>query len=908
MSKRLSACLLIIAALVGISRAIITAQDLPETGKPSEAAKPPALPIASETVPTKVDSPKTDDKRAFIDRAVPPDEIKLFSLANANAEECMPLIKLVAPKVKCQADSRTNTFLAVGQNDDLAVVEAVLLRLDEQPTPRKGPPVADPFRLGDPVVDASPAKEPPRQSLFAAAALGLFVKPQSKALLDELAKLESDANTQAERIRAIMKGPADGQKDVAKLRRNLEQTIAEALRVKLQLEQQQVEALEERLTQVKAQMSKRVAATNEIIERRARELIDDDRSRWNTNDPNLDPRRVDRANPGTKPTPESQSVAAPAPITNDALLGRPSLDPNHLPPPRPSASNDLGGNSPLTSESGSESFRLGSQLFTAQKDMNDLQDQLERARAAKDEQYVVRLSNRLASAQKRVDIANAELNAARQDLELQYEAAQAAVKTGQARLDRLRQFKPGTVSILDMDKSEEEFQREKLLQDRLKVRLDLFNKLGRDTTNPTNAELAPVTNDGANPKPTKQPGQKHDSDSKPATDDVVAPKQTNKSNNTSPYPGNSDWPVPIRNKTVEIPIALKRVGKLGETLAVSNDPLAIRRAISEIAQQVEISNAEEAAMAMLVWADRFSVEQMKVGNQGSFITSVAPAMKKIDSATRAKVFLKQLREGGITVQWTVINCLSPIREFGATDDFDAVCEEVWKFTSSQNTTLRSAALRVLLETAPITREGAPEFNSAELRQMVRRMSSAIPVDRVMQSLKSAMSDPDVDFVLDVALLIATHQDMVPDPHVKSRSISVLAEIGEGHWNQVPVKSAQRYKAVKGLARYRSDWKEVVPILIAMLKSEKTTYDSVGNSVGQFSKDTIVEALEQFGPNAKDALPLIEDEFILIVGRSPESSELKEATVAAPNANPSNKDRLLRAIRSIKAPPTQSASF
>jgi type II secretory pathway component GspD/PulD (secretin) len=65
-------------------------------------------------------------------------EIKIFSLKNASAKE---LAQVVSTVIRGQAplnigvDERTNTLVLSGTRDDLAIVEAILVRLDEDKTP-----------------------------------------------------------------------------------------------------------------------------------------------------------------------------------------------------------------------------------------------------------------------------------------------------------------------------------------------------------------------------------------------------------------------------------------------------------------------------------------------------------------------------------------------------------------------------------------------------------------------------------------------------------------------------------------------------------------------------------------------------------------------------------------------------
>ena len=71
-----------------------------------------------------------------------PVEVKVFALANASSPE---LISVLTPifkdeKVRLTADKRTNSLIVLARRDVLALVEALLLRLDEAPKGRREDP------------------------------------------------------------------------------------------------------------------------------------------------------------------------------------------------------------------------------------------------------------------------------------------------------------------------------------------------------------------------------------------------------------------------------------------------------------------------------------------------------------------------------------------------------------------------------------------------------------------------------------------------------------------------------------------------------------------------------------------------------------------------------------------------
>ncbi|MBI1900031.1 MAG: hypothetical protein HYS13_02805 [Planctomycetia bacterium] len=72
------------------------------------------------------------------DAGKPAEEIKIFALKNASAKDLAQVVSKVIrgpSPLKIGVDERTNTLVLSGAKDDLAVVEAILLRLDEEKTP-----------------------------------------------------------------------------------------------------------------------------------------------------------------------------------------------------------------------------------------------------------------------------------------------------------------------------------------------------------------------------------------------------------------------------------------------------------------------------------------------------------------------------------------------------------------------------------------------------------------------------------------------------------------------------------------------------------------------------------------------------------------------------------------------------
>jgi hypothetical protein len=85
---------------------------------------------------------KFREKLELIDQPRPDNrELKLFALRYANSESAAKLFTtLIGKNAQVATDPRTNTLLMFGQPEDLAVAEALLLRLDRNPAPEKPKP------------------------------------------------------------------------------------------------------------------------------------------------------------------------------------------------------------------------------------------------------------------------------------------------------------------------------------------------------------------------------------------------------------------------------------------------------------------------------------------------------------------------------------------------------------------------------------------------------------------------------------------------------------------------------------------------------------------------------------------------------------------------------------------------
>jgi type II secretory pathway component GspD/PulD (secretin) len=66
-------------------------------------------------------------------------QIKIFSLKNADVNKMLTITQTIFtgdPSLRISADARTNMLIVQGKPEQIAKMEAILLRLDEVPTPK----------------------------------------------------------------------------------------------------------------------------------------------------------------------------------------------------------------------------------------------------------------------------------------------------------------------------------------------------------------------------------------------------------------------------------------------------------------------------------------------------------------------------------------------------------------------------------------------------------------------------------------------------------------------------------------------------------------------------------------------------------------------------------------------------
>lgn len=292
-------------------------------------------------------------------------QMKIFRLAHGRASDYATILAPIFPRVKLVADPRTNSIVAVSDAEEpLMVLEALLLKLDEDDSPApprttgsqasagpmSGPDVlktvvevnevkaqmlAEQIRqqatkLGDNHPDLIKLKE-----IFEAHVKDLLeaklqlkqsqidftLKSSPDHLKTAVDEYDAKARMLADQFREQSTKLGDKHPELVKLKQDLESTLKAGLEAKFQLEQSQIGQLEERLSRLRTQMQVRKAASQKIIDRRVRELLEPDPLRWNSDGAAATPSdQTESREPQKKATIVNMDVHAPAGYSNTKLM------------------------------------------------------------------------------------------------------------------------------------------------------------------------------------------------------------------------------------------------------------------------------------------------------------------------------------------------------------------------------------------------------------------------------------------------------------------------------------------------------------------------------------------------------------------------------------------------------------
>lgn len=186
-------------------------------------------------------------------------EIKVFEIQHADARELAELIKTVLsdPTLAIGVDRRTNTIVASGAADDLKVIGALLLTLDQ--------PSADTSGGAADTDDLTPsAVEPAVQD----------AEPEANARLkDDYETAEQEVLVHRNDFRRWKEAGNVPDQVLEEQRNRIKAAVEEAFEMRQRLQLTEVERLQERLNTIERRVQRREVLKDRIIERRLAELL-----------------------------------------------------------------------------------------------------------------------------------------------------------------------------------------------------------------------------------------------------------------------------------------------------------------------------------------------------------------------------------------------------------------------------------------------------------------------------------------------------------------------------------------------------------------------------------------------------------------------------------------------------------
>lgn len=208
----------------------------------------PAAPVVA------ISSESTLDKSTHAE-SVPVTEVRVFTLKHASAVDCAALLGRLFPSARLSADIRTNNLLAVSTQIELDDITAILIRIDREEVSAA---MNDRFTGA---IDVIQSTDPDR-------------------LQTAIAEYEARAAQLTTQFRQSAARKGASHPEQIKTREELKKTLSEALEIKLQAEDVQIRKLQFQLSRLQAQHQMRKAASQKIVERRMKELIDGDPLDW----------------------------------------------------------------------------------------------------------------------------------------------------------------------------------------------------------------------------------------------------------------------------------------------------------------------------------------------------------------------------------------------------------------------------------------------------------------------------------------------------------------------------------------------------------------------------------------------------------------------------------------------------
>ncbi len=417
--------------------------------------------------------------------------LKIFVLENADATDCARILNELSFRfiTKIVADPRKNSLIVESwETQELRKMEAILQMLDETPT--KARRVTERTESDSPPTSARLSSDTDRgQNVNSSVMVDVGDKREARKRIEQLLQKEAKAAELAEQIRIRSKEEGIEPSQLDQIRRELHETLTGAIAVKFQLEQMQLNALEERIVRLKTQIARRTASVKQIVERRARELIEGDASRWTPNEPDATQTST------TKAAETKQSaVVEPAEANTVSRQDSPVASKGQR-MPADTEDRHSGLSSAQVPFSSYQDF--ASKLSTMNRDVRQAEEQLRRMTLAAQaggatKVELLKASNHVEDAIRNRKLIQEEYAATMKDLALQVEGARADLENAQESYDRL--VKSGVVPERAIIEAKSALVRAKTPLERLKLRYELYQKAG-DGLKPNVGSEAPLPSD-----------------------------------------------------------------------------------------------------------------------------------------------------------------------------------------------------------------------------------------------------------------------------------------------------------------------------------------------------------------------------------------------------------------------------
>ena len=813
--------------------------------------------------------------------------LKVFKLKNADATQSATHLTQFFQNASFAADVRTNSIIVQAPRNALEKINAFLSGLDEQPTrmtlARNGAH-DDPLLIGPTIARREP-------SLESSMAASLASHPDAQNWIKEIARIEARAAAIATQI--MSSNGADTTPSVKEtLRKELDETLTQGLELKFKLEQLQLSLMEERIARLKTQMAKRTASIKQIVERRAQELIDVENFRWTPlileGSPNpVDTRAEWAVSPPTVPGLPEAAPPVPAALSPER---RPSRNPTSDVRPEKGEKQLAETTSALSPYSTYPAF--ASKLSMMNRNVTRADEELNRLSRAVDQgmvipaKMIIEAKHQLEDAVLNRKLIQDEYAATLKDLELQVKGASAEFRNADQARERIEQLAAKGAAAKD-EVREAQFRQTQafLALERLNLRFDLYRKAGEVAeVTESSRQDTPATISTAQPTPSSNPSTRH-----AAGNLVPAPA---KPVAMAPAPDVLTTP-----KTIE---------QCAEILRVSNNyrelQVAWRTARNFRDQNPHLKQADvELATALIQAIDRTNSDDERKGLK-PLNDELNWAWNQFAGSIRIAVFTKILRDSPAPLPRIALDRISPLVAYIKEPEFPVLCDELLKLSTSSDRECRLAALKVLVETLPLTKIDPANFQSAERQDMVKRLKSLVPRERVIANLMTSLDETTISGAVAVATLVTRAIPHVDDEGEFARTIDktieILNQIVEGDFHGTEAPSSLRRTALGELVKFQNRSDRIVPILISLLKSDSSELNIDDQRGDNFLREAIITGLEAFGPKSKDAIPILADELVLIKLKS---NDLPSNDPQAFQRNRASEERLHRAIDRIRGP-------